>query len=246
MTYSFISDDSEFEPSKSVVQRSPRTSLSFVSTVPLPPSPSVVVDQIDQQAANVRNTLDALWDQSGISQVSDTLRDKLSNTAIIETLALVVELYGLRIAILPNKCFGMIPSYNFLNTSTPKLDLKVPDVFALLDPVFWSTSSFWFATSVLLPLTFAYYFNFIRKAKRGPGRHTKASSAVGQYDLLTFNIAKALVAWSVYSQGIRLGGLVGDDTVQRIEGSIPGGHQGILIGAGIGALTSIYEVLLAQ
>ena len=205
-----------------------------------------MVDQIDQQAANVRNTLDALWDQSGISQVSDTLRDKLSNTAIIETLALVVELYGLRTAILPNKHFGMIPSYNLLNTSTPKVDLKLPDVFALLDPVFWSTSSFWFTTNVLLPLTLAYYFNFIRKARRGPGRHAKASWAGGQYDMVTFNIAKALIAWSVYSQGVRLGGLVGDDTVQRIEEAIPGGHQGVIIGAGIGALTSIYEVLLAK
>ena len=246
MICSFGSDDSEFEPSKPLVQHSPQTSLSFASPIPLPPSPSVVVDQIDQQAANVRNTLDALWDQSGVSQFSDTLRDKLSNTAIIETLALVIELYGLRDAILPNKYFGMIPSFYLLNTSTPKIDLKVPDVFALLDPVFWSTSSFWFATSVLLPLTFAYYFNFTRKAKRGPGRQARASSAVGQYDLLTFNIAKALLAWSVYSRGVRLGGLVGDDTVQRIEGAIPGGYQGILIGAGIGTLTSIYEVLLAK
>ncbi|KAL9119797.1 MAG: hypothetical protein Q9187_003651, partial [Circinaria calcarea] len=187
-------DDSEFEPSKSLATRSPRTSLSFASTVPLPPSPSVVVDKIDQQAANVRNTLDALWDQSGISQFSDSLRDKLSNTAIIETLALVLEIYGLRHAILPFKYFGMIPSYHFLNTSTPKLDLQVPDLFALLDPVFWSTSSLWFTTSVLLPLTFAYYFNFTRKAKRGPSRHTKASSVGAQYDMLTFNIAKALIA----------------------------------------------------
>ncbi len=65
-------------------------------------------------------------------------------------------------------------------------------------------------------------------------------------DPLTFNATKALVTWLVYSQGTRLWGLFGDGTVQRVNSALPGGHRGVMIGAGLGALASLYEAVLKK
>ena len=225
-----------------LVTRTPRTSISFASSVPLPPSPAVVANQIDRQTAKVRSTISAIWADSGIVEVSDGIRDSLSTTVSIESLAIIVELFGLQKDVLPLKYLGLVPASQALRT--PEISLKVPDLFALLSSEFWITFSLWLATSVLLPLMFSYFFNLTLKAKHGNVRHAKNVQPAAQYDPLTYNISKALISWLVYSQGVRLGGWIDAESVVKLETAIPGGHQGVLIGTGIGILTSIYEAVL--
>ena len=95
-------------------------------------------------------------------------------------------------------------------------------------------------------MIFAYFFNLGLKAKHGQVRHAKNVHPANQYDPLAFNISKALVAWLVYRQELSFGGLVADESIQKIQDNVPGGYQGIMIGAGIGALTSIYEAILKK
>jgi hypothetical protein len=63
---------------------------------------------------------------------------------------------------------------------------------------------------------------------------------------LTYNVSKALITWLVYSQGFRFGGFWADETVERVNGTLPGGYQGVLIGTAIGALASVYEAILQK
>lgn len=146
--------------------------------------------------------------------------------------------------ILPWKSLAVIPLPKCLGTSD--LPIQVPDLFVLLSPEFWRVFSLWVATSVALPVVCSYLFNLTLKAKHGGVRHAKNLQLAAQYDPLSYNIAKALVAWLVYAQGVRLGGWVNAESVAKLEAALPGGHQGVLIGAGIGVLTTIYEAVLRK
>jgi len=146
--------------------------------------------------------------------------------------------------ILPWKSLAVIPLPGSLGISD--LPIRVPDLFVLLSPEFWRIFGLWAATSVALPVMFSYVFNLTLKAKHGGVRHAKHLQPAAQYDPLSYNIAKALVAWLVYAQGVRLSGWVNAESVAKLEAALPGGHQGVLIGAGIGALTSIYEAVLRK
>ncbi|MCJ1431554.1 hypothetical protein MMC27_000907 [Xylographa pallens] len=238
-------DASEPETSgTALVTRSPRTSIAFASSVPLPPSPSVVVNQIDRQTIAARARIAEIWDKSGIIETSDSIRDALSNTVTIESIANSLELWGLFGVILPWKHLVAIPESTLLGT--PEIPLRAPDLFQLLSSEFWSTFQIWVATSVMLPLFFSYFFNMTLKAKNGHVRHGRNVQSSMQYDPLTYNISKALIAWLVYAQGLRLGGFFNNQSVAVLEAAIPGGLQGVLIGTGIGALTSIYEAVLKK
>ena len=241
----FGSDLSEPETSRTALAtRSPGTSISFASSVPLPPSPAAVVNQIDRQTTAVRARVAEIWDKSGIVETSDSIRDTLSNTVTIESMANLLELWGLFSVILPWKHLVAIPELTSLGT--PEIPLRAPDLFQLLSAEFWSTFQVWVATSVMLPLVFSYFFNMTLKAKHGHVRHARNVQTSMQYDPLTYNISKALVTWLVYAQGFRLGGLFHNQSVAVLEAAIPGGLQGVLIGTGIGALTSIYEAVLKK
>ena len=239
------SDISEPETgATALVTRSPRTSISFASSVPLPPSPSVVVNEIDRQTTAVRARIAKVWDKSGIVETSDSIRDTLSNTVTIESIANSLELWSLFSVILPWKHLLAIPESTLLGT--PEIPLRAPDLFQILNSKFWSTFQIWVGTSVILPLFFSYFFNMTLKAKNGHVRHGRNVQSSMQYDPLTYNISKALIAWLVYAQGFRLGGFFNNQSVVVLEKAIPGGLQGILIGTGIGALTSIYEAVLKK
>lgn len=199
---------------------------------------------IDQQTAKVRSSITQYVQKSGVVETTDNVRDSLSTTAFIQSLAISVELYGMQADILPWKSLAVIPLPKCLGTSD--LPIQVPDLFVLLSPEFWRVFSLWVATSVALPVVCSYLFNLTLKAKHGGVRHAKNLQLAAQYDPLSYNIAKALVAWLVYAQGVRLGGWVNAESVAKLEAALPGGHQGVLIGAGIGVLTTIYEAVLRK
>lgn len=190
----------------------------------------------------MRRSIGKYYEESGIPEASNSLRDRLSNTVSIESLALLVELYGLQSEILPSKHLAIIPASRILGT--PDIPIKFNDLFALLTPIFWSTFSAWLITSVLLPLAFSYFFNLTLKAKRGHLRKAANEQSVAQFDPLTFNLSKALIIWLVYQRNLNFGGLISSDTVERLDSAIPGSSEGIIAGTVIGTLTSLYEAIL--
>jgi len=244
LTRAFDSDESESDPSKTVAySRTPRSSLGFASNMQLPPSPTVVADAIDRQTENIRSSVSRAWDNANLTEYAESTRDYLSTVASIEFLALAIEAFGLRSEVLPMRYAFTIPANRALSTSD--LPVMIPDLFLLLTSSFWSPFSLWLFTSLLLPLACAYFFNLTLKAKHAHGSRA-CSSQTAQTDPLTFNIAKALVTWLVYSQGVDLGGLVDRESVLKVNSSVPSGYLGMMIGAGIGALTSIYEAVLKK
>ncbi|KAI9838808.1 MAG: hypothetical protein M1837_002301 [Sclerophora amabilis] len=225
--------------------RTPRANLALARSVPLPPSPAVVADAIDRRTAVLRSKVSGAWDDSGVTKKIEDVRESLSTVLSIEALALAIEATGLRSEILPLRYAFTLPPLPVLGTSA--LPVSLPDLFLLVTSSFWSPFILWASTSLAVPLIFAYFFNLTLKAKPGHVTTRSHSSNPGHvFDPLTFNIAKALVAFLVYSEDVKFGGLVGYDSVERIRGSVPGGADGILVGAGIGGLVSIYEAVLKK
>lgn len=62
-----------------------------------------------------------------------------------------------------------------------------------------------------------------------------------EYDPVSFNVVKGLVAWIVYVKG----GVSGESK-GVVEEGVPGGAVGMMVGAGVGVFVSIYEVLLRK
>lgn len=140
----------------------------------------------------------------------------------IELLVLFVEAWGLRAQVLPFKYLTTLPAIPAIGTG--ELAIKIPDLFAVLTLGFWGPVGLWALTSILLPTLGAWFINL-----------TEGSKA---YDPLSFNVVKGLVAWVVYVRGG-----VGGDSIGVVERGVPGGSHGLLIGAGIGVLASLYEAV---
>lgn len=244
LTRAFDSDESESDPSKTALDSlMSRSSMTFASNMRLPPSPTVVAEAFDRQTEHLRSSVHEAWDRAGIMEYAESARDYLSTAASIEFLALAIEALGLRSEVLPLRYAFTIPANRTLRTSD--LPVMIPDLFLLLTSAFWAPFSLWLFTSLLLPLAFAYFFNLTLKAKHTHATRAR-SSQTAQIDPLTFNVAKALITWLVYSQGVSFGGLMGRESVLKVNGSVPGGYLGMMIGAGIGAVTCLYEAVLRK
>ncbi|KAK5016284.1 hypothetical protein LTR39_002163 [Cryomyces antarcticus] len=203
----------------------------------LPASPAVVTDVIDHQAHVLQTEIKTAWYQTGIPENISYLREVLSSVVAVEAAVLLFEAYCLQQETLPFRYAFDIPPSKVLGTVSHPVFL--PDFFRLVTASFWTASTLWVCTSLLIPLLFAYFFNFTTSAK-------PESKSIYRADPLTFNIIKAVTAWLVYSQGVRFWGLVGDHTVVRVDEALLGGYKGVMIGAGIGVLTSLYETVLKK
>ncbi|KAI9696715.1 MAG: hypothetical protein M1836_005077 [Candelina mexicana] len=234
-------DDSDANTFTAVATRTPRAIASYA---PLPPSPAAVADAIDQSTADLRSRVGDIWQNSGITERAEEIRENLSTVVGIETLILGVEAFGLQREVLPLQHAFTIPANSTLRT--PEFPVKLTDLFLLFTSSFWSPTLLWVSTSFLLPLFSAYFFNLTLKAKNSHSTRSRSAQPLYRFDPLTFNVVKGLITWLVYSQGFRFWGLVDEMDVVRIQFSVPGGYQGILIGAAIGALTSIYEAILRK
>lgn len=226
--------------------KTPKQKLALPQNIPLPPSPAVVAGHIDRQTARVRSRLNKVYKQSGVVEQTDSVRDMASSTAAIESLTVLAELYGLHYYLVPWKSVFEVPaSYNLVsNTSYP---LMIPDFFNVLKADFWSVLLTWAFTNVLVPYTLAYFFNLTLKVKQGTIKSSKpVPSYAANYDHLTFNIAKALVAYVVYSQHFQLFGFPTLHSTGVIKEQLIGGYNSILISSGIGVLTSLYEAVLRK
>ncbi|RDL37556.1 Uncharacterized protein BP5553_04989 [Venustampulla echinocandica] len=243
-------DDSESEPTtaraRTALTRTPARSsalsnLSFASNVPLPPSPAVVADAIDRRTAVLRSKISDAYDESGISETTQAARESLSTLTAIQAVIVLFELFSLRKEILPDRYAFTIPEIQFLHTR--EYPVSVPDLFLLLTSSFWGPATLWTATSLILPLFAAYFFNLTSKPSRGRSQNAHFNYA---FDPLTFNIVKALLSFVVYGQGVTFCGLVDLENVARINSAIYGGWSGVMVGTGIGALVTLYEAVLRK
>jgi len=200
----------------------------------------VITDTIERQTAAVRRRVSALYEETGITENVDHLRELASTVHGIIAAALLVEATGLQRETLPWRFAFDFPAIKAIGTSSTGVYL--PDFFVLLTPAFWSASLLWASTSLVLPLFLSYFVNLTKK-------HTGVKSRKAQdenFDPLVFNIAKALITYLVYAKHINFFGIVSDETIRRVNGAVFGNYEGILIGAAIGGLTSLYDAVLKK
>lgn len=154
------------------------------------------------------------------------------------------ELYFLRPEVLADRYAFTIPAINFLGTSD--YPVFVPDMFLLLTASFWGPAFLWAFTSFILPSIAGYFINMTNGST--PGRITRRSAAAPEavVDPLTFSIVKALISFVVYGQGVTFGGWVNEVSIARINSAIYGGYKGVLVGAAISGIFSVYDAVLKK
>lgn len=246
MLTSYSSDESEPEAAvtraRTAVARTPRASaLSFASSVPLPPSPSVVADAIDRRTVVLRSKVNNLYEKSGVLEHAQATRETLSNVVSVEALIILFEAFCLRKEVLADRYAFTIPAIRALGTS--KYAVKIPDLFLFLTSSFWGPTILWTATSLLIPLFAAYFFNLTSKPRTGRS-HTQHFHY--SFDPLTFNIVKALLVYVIFEKDFTFGDLIDLEHVARINSSLYGGPFSVLVGCGIGVLVTFYEAIIKK
>ncbi|KUL87063.1 hypothetical protein ZTR_05711 [Talaromyces verruculosus] len=242
------SEKTQTPASTAVATRTPaRSPLSFAAS--LPPSPAVVTDAIDRQTTIVREKVSDAWTKSGISERSDALRATLSSVKSIETIFVVLELIGLARELIPLRYLTTVPAVE--TVSTPEISVKIPDFFVLITGTFWAPFLLWATTSLVLPLTFAYFFNLGLHAQSSTHSHNtrRASTAqqqVASFDPLVYNITKALISYFVYANHFTFWSTFSHFSIEKVNVAIPGQWPGVLTGSAIGVLVSLYDAVLRK
>ncbi|KAL8756462.1 MAG: hypothetical protein Q9199_002905, partial [Rusavskia elegans] len=154
------------------------TPFSLARQLALPASPSVLADRIEESTTTLTTSVTNLYTTSPIPTTLSSLRAKLSTVTSIQLLILSLEAFGLFRQTVPLKYLTTIPAVPALGLSDPTA-LKLPDLFALLTSAFWLPFGLWLTTSVLLPVTGAWFMNL---------RSTR-DEEVG-YDPVTFGVVK--------------------------------------------------------
>ncbi|KAL8929994.1 MAG: hypothetical protein Q9172_000226 [Xanthocarpia lactea] len=223
------------EPQLSLTTTSPRTPrgsstpFSLARQLALPASPSLLADRIEESTTTLTTSVNNLYTTSFIPSTVSSLRAKLSTVTSIQLLVLSVEAFGLFREVVPLKYLTTIPPIPALGLSDPTA-LKLPDLFALLTSAFWLPFGLWFTTSILLPATGAWFLN-LRSMR----------DEEGGYDPVTFGVVKGLVAWIIFVRN----GMEGESKAV-VEGSVPGGAVGMMVGAGLSVLGGVYEAVLRK
>lgn len=233
----FISDDSEL-PSTS---GTPGRALALARRIPLPSTPADVARVVDERTLVLRERVSSLYEESGIKEVAYNTRDTLSTvTSIILSIA-AFELYHLRKEVLPDRYAFTIPAVKAIGT--PDYPVEVPDLFFTLTSRFWYPVLLWTFTSVIVPAFFGFYFNLSAAHSAGTRKRPQQSFSV---DPLTFSIAKAVITYVVYQQGVTFGGWVDQNSVARINSAVYGGWKGVITGAFISGVASFYDAVLSK
>ncbi|KAL9622810.1 MAG: hypothetical protein Q9160_002929 [Pyrenula sp. 1 TL-2023] len=222
-------------PSRAISQRAMR----------LPPSPAVISDTIERKADQIKASIGTIYDKSGIPERNEATREFLSRSLVIHWIPVFVEIWALRSQILPSKLAGTIPSFHYIKT--PEIDVSVPDLFLLLTQRFWAPASLWTATSLVVPLTVAYFFN-LSLYTQPSGRSTRRSSSASakQYDPIVYSITKALVSYLVYAQHWVPFGMFQNHTISTVNESVYGGYQGLITAAAVSGIVSLYDTILSK
>ena len=227
-------------PSTALATRTPRAVQRFAERVPLPASPAQMADAIDRQSAVLQARANALFEKSGVTEGVENLRNGLSSVDAVSTLIAIFEGLALSRTTMPWKHAFNVPPIE--SVGSPEINVKLPDLFQLVTPHFWNTSFVWSTSTLIVPLLFAYFFNFIRQARpsHGPRRLEY------RIDPLVFHLAKFVITMAVYSRGYRFGGLISEEVIQDVNAHILGGPQGMMTAAVIGIITALYEPILKR
>ncbi|KAJ3564633.1 hypothetical protein NPX13_g7776 [Xylaria arbuscula] len=239
-------ESSEEEPSSTslAVAHTPARALSLASRIPLPATPADVANAVDRSTVALRSRVADVYKESGITEATHATRETLSSVNAVLFAISAFEAYFLRPEILADRYAFTIPAISLLGTSD--YPVFVPDMFLLLTSSFWSPALLWSFTSFILPSIAGYFINMTTGAHQG--RVTRRSAPVPDavVDPLTFSVVKAIISFVIYGQGVTFGGWVNELSIARINSAIYGGYQGILAGAAITGLFSIYDAVLKK
>ncbi|CAN8105759.1 unnamed protein product [Discula destructiva] len=233
-------DDSELPSSGATPGNS---AMSLARRVPLPSSPADVKRIVDERTLAVRERVSSFYSESGVKDIAYETRATLSQVTSIISCISAFELYHLRREILSDRYAFTIPGSHLLGTSD--YPVQVPDMFLLLQGSFWSPFLLWLATSVAVPVIFGFYFN-LSAAHSATGSRRRSAQPDFSVDPLTFSVAKAVITYVVYQQGASFNGWVNQDAVARINSAVYGGWKGVLTGAFISGLASVYDAALSK
>lgn len=202
----------------------------------LPASPAVVADEIEQATTRFYAGLDDMYSVSGVPQTVEWVRDLCSSAVGVHATFLLLEAYALQKAIFPYKYAFDIPAVPLLHT--PSIAVKVPDLFVLLSGAFWGPTLLWTATSIFVPLFFAYFYNMTAHPLRRSSARVQALRY--PYDPMTFSIVKALATLLVYRFDITRG-YIDPYPAITVDHAMFSGHSAILTGCAISGLASLWE-----
>lgn len=218
------------------LRRTPAASIIQRRRSSLPPSPTVIVDEVEHATSNFYAGLGDIYTLSGIPEAFEMARESCSSLAAVHATFLFLEAYSLQKVLLPWKYAFDIPAIHAIGT--PSYAVSAPDLFVLLSPSFWLPTLLWSATNIFIPLLFAYFYNLtVHTVKRNNARVRVVRY---NYDPFTFNVVKSLVISTVYGAGV-LHGYVDDDIVAVVDGSQYGNFGGMLMGTYVCGLYALWE-----
>lgn len=237
--------------SKQTPKAIPRRISQIGNEIDLPASPSQLAEVADQSLQAAKTKASELWEKTRIDEVKEAIRENVSSVAAIQTLILLIEAAGLQFNTLQTTPAFAIDASN-------SHYLHIPDFWTLLTSEWWGPATLWSLTSWVLPFVFSYFFNLTLRS------NTNHKSSYRQYpaDPLVFNIVKAILAYSAYRLPVVDASLVGEaglakaidlswgpfseQTVGVVRNNVPGGYQGLQIGALVGVLVSLYDAALKK
>lgn len=238
-------ESSGFSELTNALVQTPGRALSLAQRIPLPATPADVVSAVDRGTLAIRDRAASLYEESGIVEKTEKVREGLSTVKSILLVTQLFELYFLRPEVLSDRYAFSIPAISFLGTHDYPVHL--PDMFLILTASFWSPVLLHLATSCIIPAIAGYFFNLSAANHNRPGRgRARASQPDYTIDPLTFSIAKALITFVVYNQGVTFGGLVNELSVARINSALYGGWKGVVTGSAIVGLTAFYDAVLKK
>lgn len=211
--------------------------------IPLPATPADVASAFDRSTLAVRKRVSSVYQDSGINETTQATRETLSTVTSILFVVSAFELYHIRPEVLANRYAFTIPAIGAIGTSD--YPVYLPDMFLLLTSSFWSPVLTWLFTSVLVPSAFGYFFNLSAASHAGPRTRARAINETN-VDPLSFSIAKAVLTYVVYAQGVTFGGLLSEFSVDRLNNALYGGYKGVLVGTAITGLVTIYDAALRK
>lgn len=217
-------------------RRTPAASIIQRRRPSLPPSPTVVVDEVEHANARFYAGLDDFYTMSGIPEAIDRARETCSSLVAVHATFLFIEAYSLSKVVMPWKYAFDTPAIHAIGL--PSYAFSIPDLFALLTPQFWKPTLLWSATNLFVPLAFAYFYNLtVHTVKRNNARVRVVRY---NYDPLVFNVVKCMIVSVVYGAGF-LHGYVDDEIVFVIGESQYSGYSGMMLGCFVCGLCSLWE-----
>lgn len=197
---------------------------------------------VDRSASAVRTRVASMYQESGLTEGAHAVQETLSTVGSIIFTITLFELYCLRPEILPGRYAFTIPSIPQLGTGP--MPVYLPDMFLVLTSSFWSPVLTWLATSLIIPSIFGYFYN-LNATSRAP-RRGRSSRPDYDVDPLTFSIVKGLASLVVLGQKVTFAGYPSVHSINRINSAVYGGWRGIVTGAAVSALVSIYDAVLRK